>query len=216
MFALLTAEKADKIVVPLAALCQAARLVNEVAHTGKLDYEQLDPLLESVLMLNAPDVESIYGGVDRLRPGLLTLCDQLNLQAAKRDLQLGRYIANLVQLERYLNRNNAMQETLRVRLQQASRLRTHQPDDDDALLVSLAGIYSDTISTLPQRIQVTGEARHLQARDNQYRIRALLLCGLRSAVLWRQLGGRRRHFLLSRRAVFDAAKRLLRKLDGRS
>ncbi|NQD37747.1 high frequency lysogenization protein HflD [Permianibacter sp. IMCC34836] len=214
MFALLNAEKADKIVVPLAALCQAARLVNEVAHSGKLDYEQLDPLLESVLMLNAPDVESIYGGVSRLRPGLLTLCDQLNLQAAKRDLQLGRYIANLVQLERYLSRNDAMQETLRLRLQQAGRLRTHQPDDDDALLTSLAGIYSDTISTLPQRIQVTGEARHLQARDNQYRIRALLLCGLRSAVLWRQLGGRRRHFLLSRRAIFDAAKRLLRRLDG--
>jgi len=215
MFSLLNSERADKVIVPLAALCQSVRLVNEVAHSGKLDYEQLDPLLESVLMLNAPDIESIYGGVDRLRPGLLTLCDQLNLQAARRDLQLGRYIANLVQLERSLARNAAMQETLGLRLQQAGRLRTHQPDDDDALLTSLAGIYSDTISTLPQRIQVTGEARHLQARDNQYRIRALLLCGLRSAVLWRQLGGRRRHFLLSRRPLFDAAKRLLRRQEGK-
>lgn len=214
MFALLNAEKADKTVIPLAAICQTARLVNEVAHSGKLDYEQLDPLLESVLMLNAPDIDSIYGGIARLRPGLLTLCDQLNLQTGKRDLQIGRYVANLVQLERHLARNSSMQESMALRLQQASRLRTHQPDDDDSLLVSLAGIYSDTISTLPLRIQVTGESRHLQARDNQFRIRALLLCGLRSAVLWRQLGGRRRHFLLSRRAVFDAAKRLLRKLDG--
>lgn len=214
MFGLLNTETADRIVVPLAAICQASKLVNEVAHSGKLDYEQLDPLLESVLLLNAPDVDSIYGGIQRLRPGLLTLCDQLNLQTAKRDLQIGRYVANLVQLERFLDRNPAMQETMAVRLQQASRLRTHQPEDDDALLVSLAGIYSDTISTLPQRIQVTGEARHLQARDNQFRIRALLLCGLRSAVLWRQLGGRRRHFMLSRRTMFDAAKRLLRKLDG--
>lgn len=211
---LLNTTTADRIVVPLAAVCQAARLVNEVAHSGKLDYAQLDPLLESVLLLDAPDVDSIYGGIARLRPGLLTLCDQLNLQTARRDLQIGRYVANLVQLERMLARSAAMQDTLRTRLQQASRLRTHQPDDDDALLTSLAGIYSDTISTLPQRIQVTGEARHLQARDNQYRIRALLLCGLRSAVLWRQLGGRRLHFLLSRRKLFDAAKRLLRKLDG--
>lgn len=215
MFALLNSEKAGQVVIPLAAICQAARLVNEVAHTGKLDYEQLDPLLESVLMLNAPDVDSIYGGIARLRPGLLTLCDQLNLQTAKRDMQIGRYVANLIQLERHLARNQAMQETMSVRLQQASRLRTHQPDDDDALLVSLAGIYSDTLSTLPQRIQVTGEARHLQARDNQFRIRALLLCGLRSAVLWRQLGGRRRHFMLNRRMLFDVAKGLLRQFDGR-
>ncbi len=210
----LNAATADRIVIPLAAICQAARLVNEVSHTGKLDYDALDPLLDSVLMLNAPDVQAIYGGIERLRPGLLTLCDQLNLQTARRDLQIGRYVANLVQIERHLNRNPAMQETLRLRLVQTSRLRSHQPDDDDALLTSLAGIYSDTISTLPQRIQVTGEARHLQARDNQLRIRALLMCGLRSAVLWRQLGGRRRHFMLSRRTLFEAARRLLRKLDG--
>lgn len=209
----LSQDKANELVLPLAGICQAARTVHEIAHTGKFESSQIEPLLESVLKLSAPNTEAIYGGADKLRFGLLTVCDQLSMQTVKRDLQIGRYVASLVQLERQLLRNAAMTETLSARLQQTQRLRTHQPDDQDALIVSLAGIYSDTLSTLPLRIQVTGEARHLQAKDNQNRIRAMLLCGIRSAVLWRQLGGRRRHFLISRKVLFNAARDCLNRLD---
>ncbi|QGX38243.1 high frequency lysogenization protein HflD [Permianibacter aggregans] len=209
----LSQEKADKLVIPLAGICQAARTVHEIAHTGKFDWQQVEPLVESVLKIDAPTVDAIYGGVDKLKIGLLTVCDQLSMQTAKRDLQIGRYVASLVQLEHQLQRNQAMSDTLGARLQQTQRLRSHQPDDIDALIASLAGIYSDTLSTLPLRIQVSGEARHLQAKENQNRIRAMLLCGIRSAVLWRQLGGRRRHFLLARKALFQAARMRLQKLD---
>ena len=209
----LSQEKADNLVIPLAGICQAARTVHEIAHTGKFDWQQVEPLVESVLKIDAPTADAIYGGVDKLKIGLLTVCDQLSMQTAKRDLQIGRYVASLVQLEHQLQRNQAMSDTLGSRLQQTQRLRSHQPDDIDALIASLAGIYSDTLSTLPLRIQVSGEARHLQAKENQNRIRAMLLCGIRSAVLWRQLGGRRRHFLLARKALFQAARTRLQQLD---
>ena len=209
----LSQEKADNLVIPLAGICQAARTVHEIAHTGKFDWQQVEPLVESVLKIDAPTADAIYGGVDKMKIGLLTVCDQLSMQTAKRDLQIGRYVASLVQLEHQLQRNQAMSDTLGSRLQQTQRLRSHQPDDIDALIASLAGIYSDTLSTLPLRIQVSGEARHLQAKENQNRIRAMLLCGIRSAVLWRQLGGRRRHFLLARKALFQAARTRLQQLD---
>lgn len=211
----LNRENAEKFVLPLAAIAQCAKLVSEVAQTGKLDYELADPLLESVLALDAPDVESVYGGAGKLRTGLLLVCEQLNVALPRHDVRVGRIVANLINLERQLGSRRDMQDVLRTRLQQAIRLRTHQPEDDDALIANLAGIYSDTLSTLPLRIQVSGEARHLQAKENQSRIRALLLCGIRSAVLWRQLGGRRRHFVLSRKVVFEAARAVLRRIDGK-
>lgn len=204
------AKSFEEIVIALAAVSQCARLVNDLAQTGKMDWDIAGPLIDSVLVVDAPNTESIFGGIQHLRPGLLTLADQLNLQSNKRDAQISRYIANLLNIERLLNKRSEVRDLIGVRLQQSQRLRHHLPDDWDALVNSLAGIYTDTISTLSLRIQVRGDARHLQSKENQARVRALLLAGVRSAVLWRQLGGRRRQFLLSRRALFDAVQRLLR------
>jgi high frequency lysogenization protein len=52
--------------------------------------------------------------------------------------------------------------------------------------------------------------RHLQQSDNAAKIRALLLAGIRSARLWRQLGGHRWQMIFSRRKMLDALYPLLR------
>lgn len=205
------AKQYEEIVIALAAVSQCARLVNDMAQTGKTDWALCGPLFDSVLVLDAPSTESVFGGVANLRTGLLTLADQLNLQSNKRDAQISRYIANLLNIERLLSKRVDIRDLIGVRLQQSQRLRNHLPDDWDALVNSLAGIYSDSISTLSLRIQVRGESRHLQTKENQARIRALLLAGVRAAVLWRQLGGRRRQFILSRRHLLNAVQMLLRK-----
>ena len=46
--------------------------------------------------------------------------------------------------------------------------------------------------------------RHLQQTDTAAKIRALLLAGIRSARLWRQLGGHRWQLIFSRRKLLDA------------
>jgi high frequency lysogenization protein len=62
------------------------------------------------------------------------------------------------------------------------------------------------------RIMVSGDAVYLQNSDNVNRIRALLLSGIRAAMLWRQIGGRRRQLLFSRQKYVDNCKNLLDKL----
>lgn len=74
---------------------------------------------------------------------------------------------------------------------------------------SLASLYQDTISTFSFRIQVTGEPRYLQNQENANKIRALLLAGIRSAILWDQIGGKRWHLLFFRKQIGKAAKELL-------
>jgi high frequency lysogenization protein len=62
---------------------------------------------------------------------------------------------------------------------------------------------------LTTKIQVAGNPEHLNVEANQKRIRALLLAGVRAAVLWRQLGGKRRQILFNRKALIQSAKNAL-------
>src|SRR5690606_33083867 len=72
----------------------------------------------------------------------------------------------------------------------------------------LSRIYQQTISTLGKRIQVTGDPQLLQQEQVADRIRALLLAGVRLAWLWRQLGGRRWHLIVRRRALLVGLRAL--------
>ena len=84
----------------------------------------------------------------------------------------------------------------------------------ESLVAELAGIYRDSVSVLGPRILVHGDRRYLDNPRNADRIRALLLAGVRSVVLWRQKGGSRLQLVLSRRAILRECQRLLAALEG--
>jgi hypothetical protein len=67
----------------------------------------------------------------------------------------------------------------------AERLGSTHPD----VLASLGGLYADTVSHLRPRVMVQGNPHYLGQAAIVSEIRAVLLAALRSAVLWRQLGG---------------------------
>ena len=77
------------------------------------------------------------------------------------------------------------------------------------VIANLAGIYSDTISQIPPKIMITGDAGYLSNTVNADKIRAILLGGVRSAVLWAQVGGARWQILFKRRLYQEEARRLL-------
>jgi high frequency lysogenization protein len=56
---------------------------------------------------------------------------------------------------------------------------------------------------------VRGDPLHLQNPDNQNRVRALLLAGIRAAMLWRQVGGTRWQILLKNKQILADARRYL-------
>jgi len=59
---------------------------------------------------------------------------------------------------------------------------------------------------------VRGAELYLQNPDNQNRIRALLLGGVRAAMLWRQVGGKRRHILFNQRQIAAEARAYLKEV----
>ena len=73
----------------------------------------------------------------------------------------------------------------------------------------MATIYVDLFGTYSFRIQVLGSAEVLSKTEIASKVRALLLAGIRSTVLWRQLGGGRLQLIFSRYKIFQITQQLI-------
>ncbi|MCU0808457.1 MAG: lysogenization regulator HflD, partial [Candidatus Contendobacter sp.] len=130
-----------------------------------------------------------------------------------RDMELTRYAVGLLGLERKLARRPELLATLRAGIEDAIRNLPHFPVGHDNTIARFADLYLNSLSTLTPRIMVNGDPVHLNNPDNANRIRALLLAGIRAAILWRQSGGGRLTLLLRRNPLLRETRRLLTSLE---
>ncbi len=196
-----------------AVICQVAYLVQQVARTGHIDEEVLALLLKSITITSPQNVLEVYGGAYKpLHKGLTLIIEHLGNKAKERDSELTRYIVSLIALERKLIKQPKKLQLLGDRIAQTQRQLEHYAITSDTLIASFASIYSDVISPLSTPIQIIGEPDILKKTRNQHTIRALLLAGIRSTVLWRQVGGKRRIILFSRSKIVECAEQLLQKI----
>ncbi|HEV8078251.1 MAG TPA: high frequency lysogenization protein HflD [Marinobacter sp.] len=195
----------------LAGIFQAADLVTQIAHNGSCDATDLETCLRSLFATDPATTLDVYGGELRdLSLGLNTLVRVLSEQSKPTDIEILRYVLNLIQLESKLNSSSDMMSVLGSRIEQARHTASHFGYVHSNLIGNLASVYTDTISTYRQRIQVGGTPAILQQEENAAKIRALLLAGIRSAVLWRQTGGRRWQLIFIRKKVIAHARELLK------
>jgi len=198
--------------IALAGVAQAARLVDQVSKTGSYPLEFLTPSIGSLFQFDLDSAEDIYGGIAGVKLGLNNLSSLLASRQAEENRDLARYVFAMLYLERQFAADPAMMSVVHSRLQHASFRAEHFSNNAPDLCHSISGIYQDTLSKLKFRIKVSGSAQHLQNTKNADIIRALLLAGIRSAFLWRQLGGRRWKLLLQRKQLLHASQQLSRGL----
>jgi high frequency lysogenization protein len=173
----------------------------------------MEPCIYSLFQIDAEDVASVYGEPGAVATGARQVVAQLTGEP-QREMELTRYVVALMRHERNLAGRRKMAQEIARRIQGAADARGDLPLLDREVLAGLAGIYQDTISKLTPRIIVRGNPLYLQNPDNQDRIRALLLAGIRAALLWRQCGGSRWQVLLGRRKMLDAARAYLRDTES--
>jgi high frequency lysogenization protein len=196
-------------VLALAALMQAVNCVQQIAETGQVKQSELDTALNSLLMINSPSTEAIYGGVEKLKSGLQCLCTQLSKNKQQRDVSQVRYVIGLIHLQKQLAKHPAMLDIISRELEQIPQQIEYFGDiNSPQVIARFADIYHRTISELSPRIQVHGEPTFLQQPDNVNKIRALLLAGIRATMLWRQLGGRRWQFIFQSGKILQTAVKL--------
>lgn len=188
----------------LAGMVQALKLVRQIADTGHADATAERQALDSVFRIDAGSVDEVYGGPLALRTGLRELRAYLVDRSGDEGLpKLGMAI---LQIERRFVADAAMAgrvlEGLRSLEDAAARQGSIHPD----VIARLGQLYADTISHLRPKVIVQGNPHYLQQSEVVAEIRALLLAALRSAVLWRQMGGTMWDFLFRRRAMMAAVE----------
>lgn len=193
----------------LAGVFQSAYLVDQIATRGVLDEFDLTTMINSTLELNPASTDAVFGKVENLRTGLHCLIQQLGDQSRQRDVNIARYVIGLLHLQGKLLKRPAMLDTIATGVERAKRQSEMFGVTHANVLANLAGIYSETVSLIPPKIMVSGDNSYLSNPDNADKIRALLLAGMRCAVLWSQLGGSRWQILFKRKAIVQAAKQLI-------
>ncbi|MEA3643885.1 MAG: high frequency lysogenization protein HflD [Lamprobacter sp.] len=192
-------------IIALAGLHQASHCVLRIANRGSVDIEQMEPCLYSLFQIDADDVPAVYGESGAVATGARQIIAQLTGQP-ERNMEMTRYVITLLKHERTLAERGDMLAALGDGIESVREARGEAPLIDRDVIARFASLYSATISKLEPRIIVRGNPLYLQNEENQERIRALLLAGIRSAILWRQCGGRRMQILLGRRKLLDAAR----------
>lgn len=197
--------------VALGAVFEAAVLADKIARTGQVSEASMSCMLGSLLVRDPKSTLDVYGGDDlNLRDGYRALISSLERNPAALQREPLRYSLALIGLERQLDKRDDMLQIMGSRLDQIQQQVEHFGLVHDNVIAACGGLYQDTISTFRQRIQVHGDMRFLQQPNNAAKIRSLLLAGIRSARLWRQLGGHRWQLVFSRSKLLKELYELMR------
>ncbi|MFI8736258.1 high frequency lysogenization protein HflD [Ectopseudomonas toyotomiensis] len=197
--------------VALGAVFEAAVLADKIARTGQVSEASIGCMLGSLLVRDPKSTLDVYGGDDlNLRDGYRALISSLERNPSALQREPLRYALAMIGLERQLDKRGDMLQVMGSRLDQIQQQVEHFGLVHDNVIAACGGLYQDTISTFRQRIQVHGDMRFLQQPNNAAKIRALLLAGIRSARLWRQLGGHRWQLVFSRSKLLKELYELTR------
>lgn len=202
------AEYRDRCIA-LAGLFQAVRLVQQTARGEHRDAAATSACLRSIFTTDPETTLGVYGEVSALQTGLEVLQAQLGSDSTRRDMELTAYAITLLHLERKLNRQPEMLRALGDGIRKVNAQSAYFDHTHPTVIAALAELYTSTISTLQPRIMVKGEQSILTGNDSRNMIRALLLGGMRAAVLWRQCGGNRLQLLFRRKVLLLTGDELL-------
>ena len=196
----------------LAGIAQAAALVEQLASTGNADALAMQASIASLLKIDSASVLDVYGGsVNGLKLGL----KQLDMQMTGYKIanaQQARYSASIVFLEHQLETRKDLLKTINTGIVRAQAQTEHFDLLHENVIANLGDIYQNTISTLQPRIMVNGDQAYLSRPEIANKIRACLLAGIRSALLWKQCGGTRWKFLFYRKKIQAELQTLLKQL----
>lgn len=186
----------------LAGVFQAAELVAKLAAEGDIAEAQLSAAMVALLNQNPETIRSLYGSTENIELGINSMREMIN-DRSQGSTDVMRYVIGIMYLARRLTADSVRIKQVGEGIANAQRQADHFSATHDNVIANVAGLYTDTVSTLKGRIQVTGNPLYLQQPAIAQRIRCLLFSGIRSAFLWHQVGGKRSHLLWQRNRLLS-------------
>lgn len=195
----------------LAAIFQASNQVYKLAYTGDSEREKMHFSMSTLLNQNPDSLEQLYGPVENLQDGINTMqgfMANANKISDPKHKEVISYVMSSIHLATKLTSDKQLLSQIENGINNARLQAEHFSITHDNVYTNIASLYQDTVSTMRLRIQVMGSAVYLQQTGVAARIRCMLFCAIRSAFLWRQLGGKRRHLLIQRKAFLKVIDQL--------
>lgn len=205
--------------IALAALFQCCLQIDRLSQTGYYDEQAVAAVIRALLVTNPKDVEEIYNTAD-LKTGfrqLIKCTDKSDTQTVIASKDITSMAFKLIELSVRVERNTRVFNRLSDEIDALEKaILTEQADflDGDSSVVNTRSnfhlfgtLYQSIISPNFPPLIIYGQENILKDTDNQEKIRALLLAGIRAVILWRQLGGRRRFFIFRRNKILEYAKK---------
>ena len=200
----------------LAATVQCAALVESLASSGDADLKSMRTSLSPLFNFNPGSVADLYPDPRQLSMGLRAVQEIFGRDRTSRSGEIIRYLLGILALRQKLMSDHGMQDRVRAELEgivSQEVLTGHGGEEAiDQFFAQIADAYQSTISTYSFRIHVKGNLEFLRQDQVANRVRACLFAGIRAAVLWYQIGGRRWHLVLHRRKIEKTASDLRRSL----
>lgn len=198
--------------IALAGIIQSVSLVRELAQTGKLNEAAYEASISSIFQTSPQDIPAVYGDIKGIKLGLEKLVQMFSSRSESARF-LTRYILSLMHIQKKVSRSPKLVEELTQRIDKVKKQVEYFHLTHPTVISNLADIYLNTISKFKFRIIIWGSQRSLSVTENMDKIRALLLAGLRSAVLWRQVGGSRLQLIFSRAKIKAMAEKILAEIE---
>ncbi|VFP82254.1 High frequency lysogenization protein HflD [Candidatus Erwinia haradaeae] len=208
-------KKNHDIALSFAGVCQATRLVQQLAHHGKCSTWALKISLNSLLDLNPVSTLSVFGNkASNLQCGLETLIGLFNSRIYQGlTNEITHYIMGIMMLERQLQASKIALQNLSGCIINLSKQLDDHTIDSTKIISVIAEMYTNIIRPLGPCIKVCGSKAVLENIYIQNQVRAILLAGVRSAVLWKQVGGSRFQLFFFRHRLVKVAKDILESLN---
>lgn len=202
--------------IALAALFQCCTQINRIAHTGYCDEQAVSTVFRALLVTNPKTIEDIYK-ISELKTGFRGLIEGFSAEGitdnsanelVKLAMQVISLTDRIVRNTSLYNRLSNEIDTLKDQIEKAC------PDflegKTSVVLSSenvekFAQLYQSLISPNFSKLLIFGEERFLSSTENQNRIRALLLAGIRAVVLWNQVGGKKLYLMFRRKEIVSFA-----------
>ena len=192
--------------ISLGAIYQACNEIKKIAWQGEINNNIIEPLINSVYQTTSEEIEDVFISIKRLNSGLDFLRRQLVGDAFSRDGEVSRYFEAIGILVKNMNKKDEVLNKLRTELTKQSMPINEDNLDQHALFLS--ELYLSTISTVEPRIIVNGDNKYLTDKKNAAMIRSLLLCAIRSYILWQQSGGSKFRIFLFKKKIAELAIKL--------
>ena len=192
--------------ISLGAIYQACNEIKKIAWQGEINNNIIEPLINSVYQTTSEEIEDVFISIKRLNSGLDFLRRQLVGDAFSRDGEVSRYFEAIGILVKNMNKKDDVLNKLRMELTKQSMPISEDNLDQHALFLS--ELYLSTISTVEPRIIVNGDNKYLTDKKNAAMIRSLLLCAIRSYILWQQSGGSKFRIFIFKKKIAELAIKL--------